>query len=94
MRPTSKTLLRVIVLTALAAGAYVVITKALEKKRIAEDSVSTIQAELDELDPITRAAVVAKLSSDQASSFGGAVRSSWASEGTVRRLGLTPCLSA
>ena len=46
MRPTSKTLLRVIVLTALAAGAYVVITKALEKKRIAEDSVSTIQAEV------------------------------------------------
>ena len=69
MRPTSKTLLRVIVLTALAAGAYVVITKALEKKRIAEDSVSTIQAELDELDPITRAAVVAKLSSDAARDF-------------------------
>jgi hypothetical protein len=46
---------------ALAAAAYLL----REKHREAEDAVENIQDQLDALDPATRAAVVARLTSDE-----------------------------
>jgi hypothetical protein len=56
----------VALLAATAAGvAYAVVTLR-AKRELALETADSIQSELDALDPITRAAVVAKLSSDAA----------------------------
>ena len=44
-------------------------TKLVEQKAVVDSAAGSIQSELDDLDPVTRAAVVAKLSTDAAKDF-------------------------
>jgi len=64
MRRLSKVFVTTVVVAAVAAGTYYAIVKVREKKALAEETAGHIKDELDALDPVTRAAVVAKLSSD------------------------------
>ncbi len=59
----------VLVTAAVGVAAYYAVTTVREKKALATETVGNIQSELDGLDPVTRAAVVAKLSSDAAKDF-------------------------
>jgi hypothetical protein len=59
---------RIIRATLLVAAAVVLIVAAVqlhEKRETAEETVDSIHAQLDALDPVTRAAVVARLTSDE-----------------------------
>ena len=62
----SKVLTGTLVVAAIGVAAYYAVTTFQEKKALADEAASNIQAELDNLDPVTRAAVVAKLSTDAA----------------------------
>ena len=62
----SKVLTGTLVVAAIGVAAYYAVTTFQEKKAQADEAASNIQAELNNLDPVTRAAVVAKLSSDAA----------------------------
>jgi len=57
------------IVAAVAVGGYVVFTKLVEQKAVVDSAAGSIQSELDDLDPVTRAAVVAKLSTDAAKDF-------------------------
>ena len=57
---------RIIVAAALAvaaAGTTYLVVKALDKRRIANERAEQIEAEIDDLDPAMRAAVLAKVTS-------------------------------
>jgi hypothetical protein len=62
-----------LILAAIGVAAYYAVTTFQEKKALADTAVSNIQGELDNLDPVTRAAVIAKLSSDTAKDIKGRV---------------------
>ena len=70
----SKALTGVLVVAAVGVAAYYAVTTFQEKKALADEAAGNIQAELDSLDPVTRAAVVAKLSSDAAKDLRGKAR--------------------
>lgn len=64
-----KALLGVVVVGGAVVGGYVVVQALLEKKSAVDDTVSAVQTQLDELDPVSRAAAIAKLTSDEAKSL-------------------------
>jgi hypothetical protein len=60
----------VVGLVAVAAVGVVLAVKTIqEKKLVVDEAAGSIQSELDALDPITRAAVLAKVSSDTTKGF-------------------------
>lgn len=67
----SKVLTGTLVAAAIGVAAFYAVTTFQEKKALADETVSNIQGELDNLDPVTRAAVMAKLSSDAAKDLKG-----------------------
>ncbi len=67
----SKVLTGTLVVAAIGVAAYYAVTTFQEKKALADEAANNIQAELDNLDPVTRAAVVAKLSTDAAKNARG-----------------------
>jgi hypothetical protein len=67
----AKTLLGVAVVGAAAVGGYLLMQTLREKKAVVDDTVSSVQDQLDELDPVSRAAVVARLTSDEARTLRG-----------------------
>jgi hypothetical protein len=64
-----KALLGVVVVGGAVVGGYFVVQALLEKKSVVDDTVSAVQNQLDELDPVSRAAAIAKLTSDEAKSL-------------------------
>jgi uncharacterized protein (UPF0333 family) len=66
MRTWSKVLVGTVVLAAVGAAVYYAVSTFQEKKALADEATSSIKSELDALDPVTRAAVVARLSSNAA----------------------------
>ena len=71
MSRSTKALVGVAVVAGLSVGGYFLFRKAQEKKLAVDETVSSVQSQLDELDPVSRAAVVAKLSSDQVKGLRG-----------------------
>ena len=67
----TKGILTLALVAGVAVGGYFAWKYAMEKKAVADETVSTIQGELDGLDPATRAAVIAKLSSDEMKRYRG-----------------------
>jgi uncharacterized protein YpmB len=61
-----KWLVGIIVVAAVAVATAYVVSEALEKKRKADEATDDIESQLSDLDPITRAAVVARLGADAA----------------------------
>jgi hypothetical protein len=66
MSKGAKALLGVAVVGAAVVGGYLLLQALREKKAVVDETVSSVQTQLDELDPVSRAAVVAKLTSDEA----------------------------
>jgi hypothetical protein len=66
MSKGAKALLGVAVVGAAVAGGYFLLQVLREKKAVVDETVTSVQTQLDELDPVSRAAVVAKLTSDEA----------------------------
>jgi outer membrane murein-binding lipoprotein Lpp len=69
MSRSSKIVVGSLVLATVAVAGYYAVTTFQKKRAIADEAATNIRAELDSLDPMTRAAVVAKLSSDAAKDF-------------------------
>ena len=61
----SKAVVTVLVVGAVAVAGYYAFMQVKQRKAVADEAIGNIQAELDGLDPLTRAAVVAKLSKDE-----------------------------
>jgi len=61
-----RTVVRVVLLTGVALALAAAVKIALEKREVAIATVDDIEGQLDALDPVTRAAVVARLSKDAA----------------------------
>ena len=74
MSTRTKGILTLALVAGAAVGGYYLWKVAMEKKMAADVAVESIQSELDGLDPATRAAVIAKLSSDEVKRYksGGA----------------------
>lgn len=62
---SSPRLIRALLLVAAAAALAVAAAQLRDKRQTAELTVDNIHAQLDALDPVTRAAVIARLSSDE-----------------------------
>ena len=71
MSTRTKGILTLAVVAVAAAGGYYLFQLAKEKKSLADETASNIKSELDNLDPATRAAVIAKLSSDEVARYRG-----------------------
>jgi hypothetical protein len=71
----SPRIIRAVLLIAAAAVLTAAAVQLRDKRQTAELTVENIQAQLDALDPVTRAAVVARLSSDEAKKVRGRRRS-------------------
>jgi hypothetical protein len=67
----AKVVLGVVVVGAAAYGGFLILQALREKKAVVDETVTSVQTQLDELDPVSRAAVVAKLTSDEAKSMRG-----------------------
>ena len=57
--------LGVALVAGVAVGGYLLLQKAKEKKSVVDETVAGVQSQLGDLDPVSRAAVVAKLASDE-----------------------------
>jgi len=66
MSTGAKVLLGAAIVGAVAVGGYVLVRRFQQKMVVVDDTVHALQDQLDELDPVSRAAVVAKLTSDEA----------------------------
>lgn len=64
-----KALVGVAVVAGIAVGGYYVVRLVLDKKSVVDEAVASVQSQLDELDPVSRAAAVAKLTADEAKSL-------------------------
>jgi hypothetical protein len=64
-----KALLGVVVVGGAVVGGYFLVQAVLAKKSAVDDTVSAVQNQLDELDPVSRAAAIAKLTSDEEKSL-------------------------
>jgi hypothetical protein len=62
---SSTRIIRAVLLAAAAAALAVAAAQLRDKRETAELTVDSIQEQLDALDPVTRAAVVARLTSDE-----------------------------
>lgn len=60
----SRWIIRVAVVAVVAAAVTVAVLEARKRKLVADAAVADIEGQLDELDPVTRAAVVGKLGAD------------------------------
>lgn len=63
----AKLVLGVVVVAAVAVGVVVAQKEVRRRREVAAQALSNIQTELDSLDPVSRAAVVAKLGADEVS---------------------------
>lgn len=61
----SPRIIRAALLVATAVVLVVAAAQLRDKRQTADETVENIQAQLDALDPVTRAAVIARLSSDE-----------------------------
>jgi hypothetical protein len=61
MSKGAKALLGVAVVAGVAVGGYYLFRLAQAKKSVVDETVSNVQSQLEDLDPVSRAAVVAKL---------------------------------
>ena len=61
---TTRRILTITVLAAVAVGVVIAVNKAKQIRHEAIEVADNIESELDELDPVTRKAVIAKLSAD------------------------------
>ena len=61
---TTRRILTITVLAAVAVGVVIAINKANKIRQEATEVADNIESELDDLDPVTRKAVMAKLSAD------------------------------
>lgn len=64
-----KAMVGVAVIAGVAVGGYYVVKLVLDKKSVVDEAVASVQSQLDELDPVSRAAAVAKLTADEAKSL-------------------------
>lgn len=64
-----KALVGVVVVAGAAVGGYYLVKTVLAKKSVVDETVTAVQHQLDELDPVSRAAAVAKLTTDEAKSL-------------------------
>jgi hypothetical protein len=71
MSSRTKGIVTLAVVAVAAAGAFYLFRYAKEKKTLADEAASNIKSELDNLDPATRAAVIAKLSTDEVNRYRG-----------------------
>ena len=71
MSKGTKALLGVAVVAGVAVGGYYLFRVAMAKKSVVDETVSNVQTQLDGLDPVSRAAVVAKLSTDEVKGLRG-----------------------
>ncbi|MGO8884905.1 MAG: hypothetical protein ACLPUO_26850 [Streptosporangiaceae bacterium] len=62
---SSTRIIRAVLLVAVAAAAAVAVVQLRGRKKTAELAAENIHEQLDALDPVTRAAVIARLSSDE-----------------------------
>jgi hypothetical protein len=62
----ARRILKVVLLAGTAAGIVFAVVKLRRTKELAVQTAGDIEAQIDALDPVTRAAVVAKLSADAA----------------------------
>jgi hypothetical protein len=62
----SKPILKGILLAALTVGVVMLVLKLRDMRQVATETADDIEAQLGALDPVTRAAVVGKLSADAA----------------------------
>ena len=62
---SSTRIIRAVLLVAVAAAAAVAVVQLRGRKKTAELTAENIHEQLDALDPVTRAAVIARLSSDE-----------------------------
>ena len=62
---SSTRIIRAVLLVAVAAAAAVAVVQLCGRKKTAELAAENIHEQLDALDPVTRAAVIARLSSDE-----------------------------
>jgi hypothetical protein len=60
----SRVVVRVVLLVAAVVALVVVASQVRDKRAVARDTVGDIEAQLGALDPVTRAAVVARLATD------------------------------
>jgi hypothetical protein len=70
----AKSALRVVIVVGLVAVATAVVIDIRHKRKVASQAMDNINAELDNLDPVTRAAVVAKIGTDEVRHPGGGAR--------------------
>ena len=73
MSTQAKLTMTVVVLAGLAVGGYYAYEYGRRKKDVVDETVETVQAQLDGLDPVSRAAVVAKLASDETKGLRGRI---------------------
>ena len=66
-KTTAKVVLGVVIVATAAAVTVVAVQEVRRRREIAEHALNNIQTELEALDPVSRAAVVAKLGADQVS---------------------------
>jgi hypothetical protein len=71
MSKGAKALLGVAVVAGVAVGGYYLFRLAQAKKSVVDETVSNVQSQLEDLDPVSRAAVVAKLSTDEVKGLRG-----------------------
>jgi uncharacterized ion transporter superfamily protein YfcC len=64
-----KALVGVAIVAGVAVGGYYAVRLILDKKSVVDEAVANVQSQLDELDPVSRAAAVAKLTADEAKSL-------------------------
>ena len=69
MSTGGKVLVGVVVVAGAAVGGYFLVRAFQQEKSVVDEAVATVQGTLDGLDPVARAAAVAKLASDEAKSL-------------------------
>ena len=69
MAKAAKIALGAVFVAGIAVGGYYAYKLVMDKKSLVDDAVSEVQSRLDELDPVSRAAAVAKLTTDEAKSL-------------------------
>ncbi len=71
MAMSGRSAAKIMLITAGVAIAAVVVIRVLEQRQVAEEAADSIRSQLDDLDPVTRAAVRAKLAEDVAAEVRG-----------------------
>ncbi|MFC6237393.1 hypothetical protein [Longivirga aurantiaca] len=64
-----KALVGIAIVGGAVVGGYFLVQAVLAKKSAVDDAVAAMQTQLDELDPVSRAAAVARITTDEAKSL-------------------------